>query len=55
MPDFYEKEIQEDNVKSKARSYDEKVFEESLSKLSGKWNMLTQEESDLISNIAKRF
>ena len=37
------------------RGYDETLYEESLAKLSGRWNMLTQAESEFISNIAKRF
>ena len=42
-------------VKAAARGNDEQVFEEALLKLSGKWNMLTQAESEFIANIAKQF
>lgn len=37
------------------RGHDENLYEESLVKLSGKWNMLSLAESEFISNIAKRF
>lgn len=37
------------------RGHDENLYEESLLKISGKWNMLSAAESEFISNIAKRF
>lgn len=36
-------------------SVSEQIFEESLDKLHGNWNMLTPEEESIILNIAKRF
>ena len=45
------------NNQSKQYNYSivEAQFEESLSKLSGKWNMLTSEEEQLIIKLASRF
>ena len=50
------------NINRKCRNIDyelynvpEKQYQEALDKLSGKWNMLTSEEEQLILNIAKRF
>ena len=37
------------------RSISEQVFEDALSKLHGKWNMLTSDEEDLILRISTRF
>jgi hypothetical protein len=36
-------------------SISESFYEDALDKLHGKWNMLSQEEEQLILNIAKRF
>lgn len=38
-----------------ARGVGESIYEESLNKLHGKWNRLSQEEEETIINIAKRF
>ena len=37
------------------RAFDEQEFEDALLKLSGKWNMISLEESNLIVNLAKKF
>lgn len=36
-------------------SVGESFFNEALDKLKGKWNMLTEEEEQIIINISKRF
>jgi ribosomal protein S8 len=33
----------------------EQIFQEALQKLDGKWNLLTKEEEEIITNISKRF
>jgi|LakMenEpi03Aug12_release.lakeMendotaPanAssembly.Ray.scaffolds.fasta_scaffold4253457_1 hypothetical protein len=33
----------------------ESIFNEALDKIKGKWNMLTEEEEQIIINISKRF
>ena len=33
----------------------EQIFQEALQKLDGKWNRLTKEEEEIITNISKRF
>lgn len=40
---------------SKFRGSDEKIYEEALKKLHGKWNVLTKEEEEIILKISKRF
>ena len=47
--------VSEKIITPQHRGYDEQVFEESLEKLSGRWNMLSPDESEFISTIAKRF
>lgn len=53
--------IEDGHISEKAKlSYDcysaaEAYFEEALEKLKGKWNMLTQEEEEIILKIANRF
>jgi hypothetical protein len=44
-----------EDFKELGHSVSESFFEESLNKLRGKWNSLTQEEESLILSIAKRF
>jgi hypothetical protein len=46
------------NCRANSTLYDsvsESFFEEALRKLHGKWNMLTQEEEEIILKIASRF
>ncbi len=55
--DYLEEEghVKRSTPKYDGRGYDETVYQEALLKLSGKWNMLSKEESEFISNLAKRF
>lgn len=41
--------------RQQSRGYDAQVYEESLLKLSGNWNMLSAAESEFIVSLAKRF
>lgn len=43
------------NSRHDAMGVGESFYEEALNKLHGKWNCLSQEEEQLIMNIAKRF
>jgi hypothetical protein len=47
--------ITEKDFLNRSMSAGEEYFENSLSKIRGKWNQLSKEEEDFILNLAKRF
>lgn len=53
LPEFIE------NIKFskslKGSGYDEHIYEQSLGKLHGNWNMLNKNETDLIETISRKF
>lgn len=46
--------IEKPTKSHEARGYDEVEYQKALSTLSGKWNMLSPEESNFIVSLAKR-
>jgi hypothetical protein len=44
-----------DLIREDKMTVPEQIFEEALSKLHGKWNMLSKDEEEMIMALAKRF
>jgi hypothetical protein len=53
LPEFIEK-VKFSKTLSGA-GYDERIFEQSLGKLHGQWNMLSKNETDIIETISRKF